>query len=52
MLNTINRGTGGLTKQDAVVVWSGIRDISRNESQTDLCQIRNFVERYSQTMFW
>jgi len=45
MLNTINRDTGSLTKQDAVVVWGGTRDISRNESQTDFCQIRNFVER-------
>jgi len=38
-----------LTKQDAVVVWGGIRDISRNESQKGLRQIKNFVERHSQT---
>jgi len=46
---TINRDTGTLTKQDSVVVWGGIRDVSRNESQKGLCQIRNFVERHSQT---
>jgi hypothetical protein len=34
MLNIINRDTGGITKQNAVVVWGGIKDISRNESQT------------------
>jgi len=48
-MHTFNRDTGTLTKQDAVVVWGGIRDISRNESQKGLCQIRSFVDRHSQT---
>jgi len=47
--HTINRDTGALTKQDAVAVWGGIGDISRNESQKGLGQIRKFVERHSQT---
>ena len=38
-----------LTKQDAVIVWGGIRDISRNESQKGLRQLRNFVEKHNQT---
>ena len=47
--HTVNKDTGALTKQDAVFVWGGIRDISRNETQKGLCQIRNFVEKHSQT---
>jgi len=47
--HTVNRDIGALTKQDAVVVWGGIRDISRNESQKGLGQVRKFVERHSQT---
>jgi hypothetical protein len=45
---TFNRDTGASTKQNAVV-WGGIRDISRNEPQKGLCQIRNFMVRHSQT---
>ena len=48
-MHTVNRDICTLTKQDDVVVWGGIRDISRNDSQKGLCQIRNFVERHSQT---
>jgi lysophospholipase L1-like esterase len=48
-MHTFNRDTGTLTKQDAVVVWGGIIDISRKENKKGLCQIRNFVERHSQT---
>jgi len=47
--HTFNRDSGALTKQDTVVVWGGISYIRRNESQKGLCQIRNFVERHSQT---
>ena len=47
--HTVNRDTGVLTKQDSVVIWGGIRDISGYESQKDLCQIRNFMYRHSQT---
>ena len=32
-----------------VVVWGGTRDVSRNETQRALNQIRNFVEKHSQT---
>jgi hypothetical protein len=49
IMHAVNRDTGTLIKQDAVVVWSGIRDISRNESQKVLCQMRNFMEKHSQT---
>jgi hypothetical protein len=49
IMYTVNRDTGALTKQNAVVIWGGIRDISRNESQKGLCQLRNFVERHIQT---
>jgi lysophospholipase L1-like esterase len=49
IMNTVNRETNTLTKQDAVVVWGGIRDISRNESQKGVCQLRNFVEKYYKT---
>jgi hypothetical protein len=45
----VNRDTGALTEKDAVVLCGGIREISRSESQKDLRQIRNFVERHSQT---
>jgi hypothetical protein len=48
-MHTVNRDTGALAKQDAVVVWGGIRDISRNESQKCLGRIKKFVERHSQT---
>jgi len=47
-MHTFTRDTGTLTKQDAVV-WGGIREISRIESQKGLCQIRNFVDRHSLT---
>ena len=47
--HTVNRDTGALTKHDAVAVWGGIRDISGNESQKGLCQMRNLMERRSQT---
>jgi hypothetical protein len=47
--HTVTRDTGALTQQDAAVVWGGIRDISRIESQKGLCQIRNFVDRHSLT---
>ena len=47
--HTVNRDTGALTKHDAVAVWGGITDKSRNETQKGLCQIRNFVEKHSQT---
>ena len=30
IMSTVNRDIGALTKHDAVVVWAGIRDISRN----------------------
>ena len=46
--HTVNKDTGALTKHD-VVVWGGTRDISRNELQRGLSQIRNFVEKHSQT---
>ena len=46
---TIKKETNTLTKQDAVIVWGGIRDISRNESQKGLRQLRNFVEKHNQT---
>ena len=49
--HTVNKGTGALTKHDVVVVWGGTRNISRNETQRGLSQIRNFVEKHSQ-MFW
>jgi hypothetical protein len=32
-----------------IVVWGGTRDISRNESQKGLGQLRKFMERHSQT---
>jgi hypothetical protein len=44
-----SRDTSALTKHDALVIWGGIRDISRKESQNGLCQIRNFLKRHSQT---
>jgi hypothetical protein len=47
--NTVYRETNTLTKQDAVVVWGGIRDVSRNESQKGVCQLRNFVEKHDKT---
>jgi hypothetical protein len=47
--HTVNRDTGALTKQDAIVVWGGVRGISRNESQKGLRQIRKSVLRHSQT---
>jgi hypothetical protein len=47
--HTVNRDTSTLTKHDAVVEWGGTRDISRNESQKGLCQIRNFMEKHSHT---
>jgi hypothetical protein len=49
IMHTVNSDTGTSTKQDAVVVWGGIRDISRNESQKGLCQMINFMEKQSQT---
>ena len=49
IMNTVNSETNTLTKQDAVIVWGGIRDISRNESQKGLRQLRNFVEMHAQT---
>jgi len=47
--NTVKRESNTLTKQDAVIVWGGIRDIRRNESQKGLRQLRNFVEKHNQT---
>ena len=47
--HTLNKDTGALTKHDSVVVWGGIRDVSRNETQKDLCQLRNFMEMHSHT---
>lgn len=47
--DTAVRDTGALTKQDVVVVWDGTKDISRNETWKGLCQIRSFIEKFSQT---
>ena len=47
--HTVTRDTGALTEHDAIVVWGGTRDVSRNESQKGLCQIRKLVERHSHT---
>jgi len=38
-----------LTKKDVVVVWGGIQDAGRNESEKGLCQIRNSVENLKHT---
>ena len=40
IMHAVNKDTGALTKYDAVVLWSGIRDISRNETQKGLCQFK------------
>ena len=47
--HTLNKDTGALTKQDAVVIWGGTRDVSRNETQRGLAQIREFVGKHSHT---
>jgi hypothetical protein len=44
-----NRDTSTLTNRDAVIVWGGTRDISRNDNQNCFRQIRNFVKRHSET---
>jgi hypothetical protein len=47
--HTVDKVTGALTKQDALVVWGGSRDVSRNESLKGLDQTSQFVESNSQT---
>jgi hypothetical protein len=39
----------GFTKIYVVVVWGGIKDVSRNESGKGLTQIRNLVRKNSNT---
>jgi hypothetical protein len=49
MTHTVNRDTNALSNQDAVIIWSGTRDVSGNDTQNSLRQIRNFVKRLSET---
>jgi hypothetical protein len=52
IMHTVNRDTSALTNQDAVIIWGGTRDIRINDTQNGLHQIRNFVKRHSEAMFW
>jgi hypothetical protein len=42
-------GTEDFSKQDLVIVWGGINDVSRNETDEGLIQIRNFVNKNNHT---
>jgi RNase H-fold protein (predicted Holliday junction resolvase) len=33
-----------LTKNDVVIIWGGMKDVGRNESNKELTEIRNFME--------
>jgi len=49
IVNTSTKITRKLTKKDVVVVWRGTRDVGRNETETGLHQMKNFVTNHNQT---
>lgn len=38
-----------LTKDDAVVIWGGSNDVSKNETSTGLKDLKNFINHKSNT---
>jgi hypothetical protein len=49
ILNTGIKDITNLTTKDMVVVWGGMRDVSRNEAIVGVSHIRKFVEKYNNT---
>jgi glutathionyl-hydroquinone reductase len=47
--NTMKEEVKLLTKNDAVVVWEGKRDVGRNESNNGLKQLKDFYMENNQT---
>jgi hypothetical protein len=48
-LNTAKKDIEELTKNYVVVVWGGTKDVGKYESQRGPHQIKNSVEKHSQT---
>jgi hypothetical protein len=49
MVNTVNKGSVKLTNKDIVVIWGGIHDVAKNETDKGLQQIKTCVEDLKQT---
>jgi hypothetical protein len=49
VLNPASEDINKLSKNDVVILWSGTKDVGRNESGKGLSLIRNFVKLYSLT---
>jgi hypothetical protein len=46
IINIRSKNRGQLTHKDVVVLWIGIWDVAKNESDEELHQIKNFVENH------
>jgi hypothetical protein len=49
IVNTVNKGSVKLTSKDIVVIWGGIQDVAKNETDKGLQQIKTCVEDLKQT---
>jgi hypothetical protein len=49
IVNTVSRDREKLTKKDIVVVWGGIQDVVKNETEIGLIQIKTLAEYHNLT---